>query len=128
MHDIVLLSARILMAYIFVFAGFNKAMNVVPTQRVMEHLGLPGMVAYLVILFELVGGAALLLGVATRPAALLLAGYCLLTALLVHFQPSDPAQMLHFMKNACMAGGFLVLFVHGGGRLSLGARLKLPWS
>ena len=128
MQNVVLLSARILMAYIFLFAGFNKAMNTGPTQQFMEHIGLPGVVAYLVILLELGGGAALVLGAYTRIAAVLLAGFCLLTAFLVHFHPNDPGQMLHFMKNACMAGGFLVLFVQGGGRLSLGHKLKLRWS
>jgi len=63
-----------------------------------------------------------------RVAALLLAGFCLLTALLVHWQPADPGQMLHFMKNCCMAGGFLVLLVQGGGEVSLGHTLKLTWS
>ena len=128
MQNAVLLFARILMAYIFLFAGFNKAMNTDPTQRFMEHLGLPGMVAYLVILLELGSGTALVLGAYTRIAALLLAGFCLLTAFLVHFHPNDSAQMLHFMKNICMAGGFLVLFVQGAGRFSLDDKLKLKWS
>ena len=128
MQQLVLLVARALMAGIFVFAGWHKAMDIMPTRHFMQHLGLPGGVAYLVILLELGGGVALLLGAYTRLAALLLAGFCLLTALLVHWQPADPGQMLHFMKNCCMAGGFLVLLVQGGGKFSLGSKLKLKWS
>ena len=128
MQNAVLLLARLLMAGIFLFAGYNKALNTEPTQQFMAHIGLPGVVAYLVILLELGGGAALVLGAYTRIAALSLAGFCVLTAFLVHFHPDDPGQMLHFMKNTCMAGGFLVLSVQGGGRFSLGHKLQLKWS
>ena len=128
MQNAVLLLSRVLMAYIFLFAGYNKALNTEPTQQFMQHLGLPGAVAYLVILLELGGGLAILLGAYTRIAAFLLAGFCLLTAVLVHYHPSDPGNMLHFMKNLCMAGGFLVLMAHGGGRFSLGQQMKLRWS
>jgi putative oxidoreductase len=128
MQNAVLLVARVLMAYIFLFAGYNKALNTEPTQQFMQHMGLPGFFAYLVILLELGGGLAILLGAYTRVAAYLLAGFCLLTAVLVHFHPDDPGNMLHFMKNLSMAGGFLVLAVHGAGRFSLGHQFRLRWS
>ena len=128
MQNVILLVARVLMAYIFLFAGYNKALNTEPTQQFMQHLGLPGLFAYLVILLELGSGLAVLLGVYTRIAALLLAGFCMLTALLVHFHPADPGNMLHFMKNLCMAGGFLMLAVNGAGSLSLGHKFRLRWS
>ncbi len=128
MQNAVLLVARVLMAYIFLFAGYNKALNTEPTQQFMQHMGLPGFFAYLVILLELGGGLAVLLGAYMRIAAFLLAGFCLLTAVLVHFHPDDPGNMLHFMKNLSMAGGFLVLAVHGAGRFSLGHQFRLRWS
>jgi putative oxidoreductase len=128
MQNLILLLARILMAYIFLFAGVNKALNVNPTEQFLAHIGLPGAVAYLVILLELGGGAALVLGAYTRIAALLLAVFCVVTAWLVHYHPADPAQMLHFMKNCAMAGGLLALSVEGGGRFSFGRRLNLRWS
>src|SRR5690349_10254036 len=128
MQQYVLLLARLMMAFIFLFAGYNKASNIVPTEQVMQVLGLPGFVAYLVVLTEIGGGLLLVLGIYTRVAALVLAGFCMLTALLVHFHPSDPGNMLHFMKNTCMAGGFLALAAAGGGKLSLGEKLKLRWS
>jgi len=116
------------MACIFLYAGYNKASNPMPTLHFVEHLGLPGAVAYLVILLELGSGTALVLGAYTRIAALLLSGFCVLTALIVHFHPDDPEQMLHFMKNICMAGGFLVLFVQGSGDYGIGRKCNLKWS
>lgn len=127
-QDVGLLLSRLLMAAIFLFSGYNKATNLAPTEGFMQHLGLPGMLVYAVILLELGGGIALVLGAYTRVAAFLLAGFCLFTAFLVHFHPDDPSQILHFMKNSCMAGGFLALCAAGGGRLSLGYKFRLKWS
>jgi putative oxidoreductase len=127
MQNIAALIGRILMAYIFIFAGYNKATNTLPTQQFMEHLGFPGALVYLVILLEIGGGLLLIMGAYTRVVAVLLAGFCLFTGFLVHFQPADPGNMLHFMKNCCMAGGFLLLFAHGAGAFSLDQKLKLKW-
>jgi uncharacterized membrane protein YphA (DoxX/SURF4 family) len=41
--------------------------------------------------------------------AVLLAGWCLLTALIFHRQFSDLDQLMNFFKNLTMAGGFLWL-------------------
>ena len=128
MQQYVLLLARVLMAYIFLFSGYHKAMDIGPTEGFMQALHLPTFLAYVTVAFELGNGLLVLLGAYTRVAALLLAGFCLFTAFLVHFHPDDPGQMLHFYKNTCMAGGFLALFVAGGGKLSLGEQLKLRWS
>ena len=56
--------------------------------------------------------------------ALLLAGYTLLTALLFHRDFSNQDQMLMFLKNVSIAGGFLLLFANGAGPISLDARRK----
>jgi len=91
-------------------------------------LGFPGVAVYPIILLELGGGILLIAGIYTRIVALLLAVFCLLTATLVHYHPHNPDHMLQLLKDSCIAGGFLVLFVHGGGALSLGHRLRLKWS
>src|SRR5262245_16714415 len=54
-------------------------------------------------------------------AALLLAGFCLATAVLFHTKFGDRNQLLHFEKDLAIAGGFLVLFAHGGGAWALDA-------
>ncbi len=128
MQQYALLVARLLMAYIFLFSGYHKAADIQPTEQFMQHLGLPAFMAFVVVAFEIGNGFLVLVGAYTRVAALLLSGFCLFTAFLVHFHPDDPGQMLHFYKNSCMAGGFLVLFVQGAGKLSIGEKLKLRWS
>ena len=54
--------------------------------------------------------------------ASLLAGFCVLAALLFHYHPGDLMQMINFMKNITIAGGFLVLAGAGPGALALDNR------
>jgi putative oxidoreductase len=88
----------------------------------MEAHGVSGMLLPLVILFETGAGLGVLLGLFTRGSALLLAGFCILAALLFHLKPDDQMQMTSFMKNMTIAGGFLVLAGAGPGALALDNR------
>jgi putative oxidoreductase len=63
-----------------------------------------------------------LLGLFTRPVAIALAGFCVLAALFFHWHPDDQMQMINFMKNITIAGGFLVLAGAGPGALALDNR------
>ncbi|TMJ38264.1 MAG: DoxX family protein [Alphaproteobacteria bacterium] len=79
----------------------------------------------LAIAIELGGGLLILCGYHTRAAALLLAGFCVATAVLFHTKFGDRNQLLHFEKDFAIAGGLLVLFAHGGGAWALDA-LRMP--
>ena len=65
----------------------------------------------------------MILGWQTRITALLLAGYTLLTALVFHTNFADQIEMIMFLKNVSIAGGFLLLVANGAGSLSLDRRL-----
>jgi putative oxidoreductase len=81
----------------------------------------PGSCWPLAIAVELGCGVLILCGYHTRAAALLLAGFCLVTAVLFHTKFGDRNQLLHFEKDLAIAGGLLVLFAHGGGARALDA-------
>jgi len=66
---------------------------------------------------------AVIVGYKTRIAAFGLAGFCILAAILFHANFSDQMQMIMFMKNIGLAGGFLLLVAHGAGAYSLDNRL-----
>jgi putative oxidoreductase len=51
-----------------------------------------------------------------------MAAYCLATAAIAHWHPTDIGQMVNFWKNVAMAGGFLQLVAWGPGSLSLDRR------
>ena len=113
---------RVLMAVIFIQAGINKIFGYAGAQAYMEQHGVSGMLLPLVILLEAGGGLALLLGLFTRWVALAFAGFCVLAAIFFHLKPDDPMQMISFMKNITIAGGFLVLAGSGPGALALDNR------
>jgi len=103
------LTGRVLMAAIFIMAGLNKISGYAGTQGYMESMGIPGALLPLVILLEVGGGLAVLLGWKIRIAAFLLAGFSVLSALIFHANFADQMQSILFMKNLAMAGGFLFL-------------------
>lgn len=111
--------ARAAMSAIFILSGASKIGAFAATQGYMEAFGLPGALLIPTIAFELGAGAALLLGVGTRSAALLLSGFTIVTALVFHRDFSDPIQQIMFLKNVSMAGGLLLLAKSGSPTLSL---------
>lgn len=115
---------RILLSLIFVQAGINKIVNYAGTQGYMESAGVPGALLPLVIAVELAGGLAVILGWQARLAAFLLAGFSLLSGLLFHGNFADQMQMILFMKNVALAGGFLMIVSHGAGPFSIDGRKR----
>ena len=109
MKDLALLVGRVLLALMFVIAGWGKIGGYAGTQGYMEAMGVPGFILPLVILLELGGGLAIMLGLFTRSLSVLMAGFTLMAAFIFHHQPADQMQMLMFMKNVSVAGGFLAL-------------------
>jgi len=107
---------------LFIIAGAGKIPGYEGVAGYMQSMGVPGALLPLVIALELIGGLAIAAGYRTRIAAFLLAGFSLLSALVFHNPIADPAEQTQFLKNLAIGGGFLLLWVHGAGRLSLDAR------
>lgn len=128
--DGLLLAARILLALLFVIYGWDKLVGFHGTVQYMasDGLPLPVVAAGIAVVMELVVGLALVLGVATRPLALLLAVYTLATALIGHhFWTMAGADRymnaINFYKNISIIGGLLALYVAGPGKYSIDARI-----
>lgn len=113
------LAGRIGLAAVFLLAGISKISGYAGTQGYMEAQGVPGILLPLVIILEVGGGAALIVGWKTRWFALALAGFTVLAALLFHFDFDNNLQQILFMKNLAIAGGLLVLCRAGAGRFSV---------
>lgn len=124
LNSVLILAARLLMAAIFITAGFGKVgAGYAGTAGYMESVGLPGALLPLVILLEIGGGLALVLGFQARLAALALAVFSIVSAVIFH-GGADPMQQIMFMKNLAMAGGLLAFTVFGAGRLSLDGEVR----
>lgn len=118
-----LLLARILMALLFIVAGLGKLGNVEGFAGFMASGGVPAFLAWPVILFEILGGVALLVGFQTRIVALALGAFCVLSGVLYHFDPADQGQMTQLLKNLALAGGYLTLALQGAGGWSIDRRV-----
>lgn len=118
-QDISMLLGRVFLSLIFIVSGFNKITDYAGTQEYMESMGVPALMLPLVIILELLGGIAILIGFKTRIVALLFIGFNVISALLFHSDFGDQTQMTMFMKNIAIAGGFLLLFAQGAGAYSI---------
>ena len=116
------LAGRAMIALIFVLSGLSKIFAIEDTQGVMEAMGVPGILIYAAILFEVGAGLAIIAGFQTRIVALLPAGFTLFTAFMFHNPLGDQMQFIMFMKNVAIAGGLLFLVRNGAGELSLDNR------
>lgn len=116
------LAGRILLASLFLLSGLSKLGAYSATAAYMHSAGVPGALLPVVIAAEVLGSLAIILGWKTRLAAALLAGFSLLTAFVFHNNFGDQIQMIMFLKNVSIAGGFLLLVVNGAGPLSIDRR------
>ena len=118
------LIGRVVLSIIFIQSGWSKIVGYAGTVEHMNAAGVPGALLPLVILVELGGGLLVVLGLFTRYAAIALVGFCVLAAWFFHYQPGDMGQMINFMKNITIAGGFLVLAGSSPGAFALDNRRR----
>ncbi|GKT12427.1 MAG: putative oxidoreductase [Thiomicrorhabdus sp.] len=119
MNKISQLVARLFLGHIFLLAGLSKIGTYASTQTYMESMGVPGGLLPLVIMLEVVAGLSVIVGWKVEYAAISLAALSITTAVLFHNNFADQIQMIMFMKNFAIAGGFLLLASHGAGAYSL---------
>lgn len=125
LNNVTILAGRAMLAAIFIAAGIDKLAGYAGTQAYMESAGVPGMLLPAVIALELGGGIAVLTGFGARVAAIMLAGFTLLAAIVFHSDFSQPMQSILFMKNVAIAGAFLLLFANGPGDWAINPRNRL---
>lgn len=123
---------RVLLALMFILAGFQKLTSIDGTAGYIASGGLPfpALLAVLVGLLELVGGLMIAIGFHVRAAALALGLFTLAASVLFHKFWAVPAeqvmvQQLMFMKNLSVAGGMFIVAALGAGPASLDARRAL---
>ena len=127
-NDTICLLGRILIGGIFVQSGFQKLMGLDAFAASLARNGIPAAIAPVLAPIgagvEFVGGLAVVFGLMTRYAAVLMIVFVIVATLISHrFWALEGAerraQTVQFAKNVAIIGGFLFLFVTGGGRYSL---------
>lgn len=125
-QDEILLGARLLIVLLFLIFGWDKLADYSGTVQYMIHVGapLPQLATVIAIVMEVFVAAAIAIGLATRPLAILLALYTLGTALIAHHYWSMTGMArfeneINFYKNISIIGALFLLYVTGPGRFSL---------
>ena len=126
LHPLMSLIARAMLALLFINEGIGKIRDYGDVADYMRQFHVSPSLLPLVILTELGGGLLTLLGIATRPAAVAIAGFCLLTAWLFH-GVSDAGEWIQTQKDIAIAGGYLLLACNGPGDWSVEGLLRRRW-
>lgn len=128
-QDTLALIGRVLIALLFVPAGFGKISGFAGVVGYIGAVGLPlpQLGAIVAIVVELGLGLLLLVGYKTRIVSIVLAVFTVATAVFFHNYWGMPAEkayvnQLMFFKNIAIAGGLLSIAAFGAGRFSIDKR------
>lgn len=113
------LLGRIFLAVIFIMAAIGKIKDPAGTMAYMASVGLPGILLWPTIALELLGGISIVVGFQTRFAAVALAVFTVVAAVLFHNNMADQMQSIMFLKDIAIAGGFLLLASSGATAFSV---------
>ena len=113
MANVIDLIGRVFISALFLISAFNKIFNLEGSMSWMEGFGLPGFLIYPAIVIEIVLPVLVIVGYQARIAAGILAIFCLMTAFIFHFDFSNQMQLVSFLKNIGLAGGFLFIVANG---------------
>ena len=123
MHIVEILG-RILLSAIFIINGIGKIFNYEGTIQYMEIFDVPGYLIIPAITVEILFPILLIIGYYTKFSALVLSLFTLALAVIFHTDFSNQMQLMSFLKNIAIAGGFLIIFVYGPGKYSIDHKLK----
>ena len=113
MTNLLDLIGRILISALFLISAFNKIFNLEGSMSWMEGFGVPGFFIFPAIAIEMILPVLVIVGYQARIAAGILAIFCLATAFIFHFEFSNQSQLISFLKNIGLAGGFLFIVANG---------------
>ena len=115
---------RIFLSTIFLIEGINKIFNYEGAIEYMENFNVSEYLAIPAIIVEILFPLLLIIGYQTKLSALVLSIFTLTTALIFHTDFTSQIQLISFLKNFAIAGGFLIIFVKGSGKYSIDYKLN----
>ena len=118
MH-IVELIGRVFLSALFLIEGVGKLFTQEQVIMYMEDYGVPGILFIPAVVLEILFPLLLIVGYKTRLAALVMTLFTLTVAIIFHTDFSEGMQMMLFLKDIAIAGGFMIVLVYGPGKISL---------
>ena len=118
MH-IVELIGRIFLSALFLIEGFGKISMQEDVIMYMDDYGVPGILFVPATVLEILFPLLLIVGYKTKWAASVMALFTFTVAIIFHTDFSEGMQMIFFLKDLAIAGGFMIILVYGPGKISL---------
>jgi len=110
---------RLLLSALFLIEGFGKISNQENVIMYMEDYGVPEILFVPATVLEILFPLLLIVGYKTKWAASVMALFTFTVAIIFHTDFSEGMQMVFFLKDLAIAGGFMIILVYGPGKISL---------
>ena len=110
---------RVLLSLLFLIEGFGKISMQEDVIIYMEDYGVPGILFLPATVLEILFPLLLIAGYRTKWAAAVMALFTFAVAIIFHSDFSEGMQMIFFLKDIAIAGGFMIIVAYGPGKISL---------
>ena len=108
MHIIEVLG-RIFLSILFLIEGIRKFFFQEETIMYMEEYGVPEILFFPSLILEILFPILLIIGYKTRISASIMALFTLAVAIIFHTDFQNQIELIFFLKDIAIAGGFLVI-------------------
>ena len=115
---------RVFLSALFLIEGVGKLFTQEQVITYMEDYGVPGILLIPAVVVEILFPLLLIVGYKTKLAALVMALFTLTVAIIFHTDFSDGMQLISFLKNLAIAGGFMIIVAYGSNKFSIDHFLK----
>ena len=103
---------RIFISSLFIFEAFKKFSLKEETIFYMGDYGVPEILFYPSLLFEMIFPILLIIGYKTKISAFAMFIFTIIVTIIFHSDFGDQMQLMAFLKNLAIAGGFLIIFTN----------------
>ena len=110
---------RILLSALFVIEGIGKIYIQEDVVAYMESYGVPEILFVPAIILEILFPTLLVVGYKTKWVASVMALFTFTVAIIFHTDFSEGMQMMLFLKDIAIAGGFMIIVAYGPSKISL---------
>ena len=110
---------RVLLSTLFLVEGIGKISMQEDVVMYMEDYGVPEILFLPAIILEILFPLLLITGYRTKWAASVMALFTFTVAIIFHTNFSEGMQMILFLKDIAIAGGFMIIVANGPGKISL---------
>ena len=110
---------RLLLSALFLIEGLGKISIQEDVIMYMEDYGVPGILFLPALVLEILFPLLLIVGYKTKWTASIMALFTITVAIIFHTDFSESMQLILFLKDIAIAGGFMIIIAHGPGKISL---------